>query len=175
MASDWIAAARKELDRLTEPHREKKVATVIAIVDARIGGQSEETVWDRSRFSNVCARSVYHGKWKKNSLFMDVLRKVTELAQGWKDGEELRAIELAARKLRLASPVVADQLVSVATTGRVRRLVDVGNGPQVLYENAAASEILRATLALLDRAGMETAVKTDARIDDGAPRIVIDR
>lgn len=175
MDSDWVIAARKELDRLKEPHREKKVATVIALVDARLSGQSEELIWDRDTHPNVCARSVYHGKWKKNVLFMDVLRKVTELAQGWKDGEELRAIELAARKLRLASPVVADQLVSMATTGRVRRVVDAGGKPNVIYENAAAGEILRATLALLDRAGMETAVKSDARVDDGAPRIVIDR
>lgn len=173
--ADWIAAAQAELGRLANPHREKKRATVIALVDARVSGHSEETIWDRQRFPDVCARSVYHGKWKKNALFMEVLANVTALAQAWKDGEELRSIELAARKLRLAAPVVADQLVSVATTGRVRRVQDAGAGPRVVYEDAAAGEILRATLALLDRAGMETATKTDARIDDGSPRIVIDR
>ena len=175
MAADWIVAAKSELDRLGEPHREKKRATVIALVDARLSGQSEELVWDRARYPNVCARSVYHGKWKKNVLFMDVLAKVTELAQGWKDGEELRAVQAAVRKLRLATPAVADQLVSVATLGRVRRVIDEGNGPSVVYTLAQSAEVIRAAVALLDRAGMETAAKTDARIDDGAPKIVIDR
>lgn len=175
MASDWIAAAKNELDRLAEPHREKKRATVIALVDARLSGQSEELIWDREKFPNVCARSVYHGKWKKNALFMDVLAKVTELAQGWKDGEELRAVQSAVRKLRMATPAVADQLVGVATLGRVRRVQQGVNGAQVVFENASSAEVIRAAVALLDRAGIETAAKTDARVDDGAPRIVIDR
>ena len=159
MASDWVVAAAAELDRLQEPHKQKKRATVIALVDARLGGQSEETVWDRTVHPNVCARSIYQGKWRKDSLFAEVLRNVTTLATEWRDTEELRAIESAAKKLRLATPLSADQLISVAQTGRLRRVTDVGGRPQVIYEDASASEVLRAVLAVLDRAGVETANK----------------
>lgn len=176
MASDWIASAKEQLARLQNPHREKKRATVIALVDARLAGKSEETVWDRETHPNVCARSVYHGKWKKDTLFMDVLETVTRLAQEWNDTEELRAVDAAVRKLRLATPAVADQLVSMATTGQVRRVMRDGAGvARVVYEPAGAGDVRLAAMAVLDRAGMETAVKSDARIDDGAPRIVIDR
>lgn len=172
MASDWVVAAVAELDRLPEPHKQKKRATVIALVDARLGGKSEETVWDRTVHPNVCARSTYHGKWRKDPLFAEVLRNVTTLATEWRDTEELRAIESAAKKLRLATPLSADQLISVAQTGRLRRVTDVGGRPQVIYEDASASEVLRAVLAVLDRAGVETASKGTI---GGALAIVLDR
>lgn len=173
--SDWIAAAASHLARLRNPHREKKRATVIALVDARLAGKSEETVWDRAVHPNVCARSVYHGKWKKDSLFVEVLEAVTTLAQEWNDTEELRAMDEAVRKLRLATPAVADQLVSMATTGRVRRIVrDSSGAPAVVYEPAGAGDVRLAAMAILDRAGMETAAKSEAKVDDGV-RIIIDR
>ena len=56
MAGDWIDAVAAELDRLENPHRDKKRATILAIVDARLAGKSEETVWTPRR-TETCSRS----------------------------------------------------------------------------------------------------------------------
>jgi hypothetical protein len=174
MASDWIISAQQQLARLQDPHREKKTATVIALVDARLANKSEETVWDRETHPNVCARSVYHGRWKKDDLFVEVLETVTRLAREWNDTEGLRAIKMAVKKLQLATPDAVDQLVGMATTGQVRRVMvgEDGQTQRTVFQPAHANDVRLAAIAVLDRAGIETAVKTAP--DDGL-RIVMDR
>ncbi len=161
----WIPVAVAELAKLDEPHREKKRATIIALVDAALAGSSEEMLWDRDRHPETCSRTIYHNKWKKDPTFAGVLQAVLKLAQTWQDTQELRALATAARRLRLASPDAADQLVSIATTGQVRRVFKSAAGvDEVLLAPAAAAEVLRATTAVLDRAGMETASKATTTV-----------
>ena len=57
--ADWIDEAAAQLNRLQGKHREKQRATVIALVDARISGRSEETVWS---LPETCSRNIYHSK-----------------------------------------------------------------------------------------------------------------
>lgn len=140
MAEDWIAAAASQLDRLNgQPHAAKMRATVIALVGARLAGESEETVWHPRR-PETCARSIYQSKWKKLPLFADVLAQVTLLAREFMDTRALRAKQQAAERLALAAPV------AVATAiGELR--------------NEDAGVRLRAAFGILDRAGIETAPK----------------
>lgn len=140
--TDWASACLDELDRLQGDHAHKKRNTVIALVDARLAGRSEETVWN---LATTCSRNTWHSKWKHDPLLMDVLANVERKARRWTDTRAIRALQDAAEKLMLASPAVADQLVKVAT----------GN-----YADATAADVVRAGLGVLDRAGVETAPKT---------------
>ena len=88
----------------------------------------------------TCSRTIFHTKWKKDAVFAEVLERTTQIAREWKDGEALRALEEAARELALAAPDAVSNLV-----GRL--------------ESEDESIILRAAVAILDRAGIETASK----------------
>lgn len=140
--SGWHQAAQNELDKLREseskhPHREKMIATILAIVDARLAGQSETAVFGRKDTCNV---TTYHKKWKHRPAFAACLDNVTKLAQEWQDSKYIRALQTAAERLQLAAPTAAAKLV-----------VLMGNpDPNVQY---------RAATAVLDRAGVETASK----------------
>jgi hypothetical protein len=165
---DWLAHAAAQLARLAGPHADKKRATVIALADARLAGKPEATIWNRAEHPTVCNRNVYY-KWIDpnrhgyDPVFVEVLETVTKLAREWRDTRALRALQQAAEKMALASPLAADQLVSIATAGQVRRARPGPNGrPQVFTEPAATPEVLRAAVALLDRAGMQTAAKSVA-------------
>lgn len=138
MADSWIDAAAAALDRLEQPHAQKKRATVIALVDARLAGRSEETVWDRP---DTCSRTVYHQKWKSDETFADVLAEVTDAARRWQDTRALRALQLAAERLQLAAPVAAAKLIGNLNS----------DDPNVVH---------RAAVAILTHGGVETAPKS---------------
>lgn len=149
MAGDWIDAVAAELDRLENPHRDKKRATILAIVDARLAGRSEETVWHPRR-PETCSRSVYHNKWKFEPVFADVLERTSKAARDYQDGRALRALRQAAERLALASPVAVNTAIDAlrAEDANVR---------------------LRAAFGILDRAGIETSTKsTVATTEDDA-------
>lgn len=145
----WEAEAVAELNRLQPPQVAKKRATVIALVDARLAGQPEESVWGRP---DTCSRNIYHSKWKKDPIFSDVLRSVTELARTWHDGRSLRALSKAAELMALASPDAVARAIALMQS----------------MDDAVA---LRAAFGILDRAGVETATKarTEVTGKDGGP------
>ena len=137
MAAEWEAAVSSALAGLSEPHREKKKATIIALVDARLAGRSEETIWKRPE---VCNRRTYHMRWKQEPDFAEALETVTKLAIDWKDTRSVRALQDAAERLALASPVAVGKVIS-------------------LLASQDESILLRAAFGILDRAGLETATK----------------
>ncbi len=140
MADEWISAATNQLERLAgEAHYGKMRGTILAIVGARLAGESDETVWEPRR-PETCSRRIYQGKWKKHPLFADVLKQVETLAREYQDGRSLRARQQAAERLALASPI------AVATAIR-----------EMQSEDPAVR--LRAAFGILDRAGIETAPK----------------
>ncbi len=142
--ADWMEAAQGALSRLDgEQWADKKKATILALVDAHLAGRSEETVWDKPE---TCARNTYHAKWKRDALFADVLVEVDGAARSWRDGRSLRALNEAAERLALAAPVAVGKLIE--------RL-----------KSTDESIILRAAMAILDRAGLETATKSSSRVD----------
>jgi len=140
--ADWVQAAAAELARLENPHREKKRATIIALVDARLAGATEESVWRRK---DTCNRSTYHLRWKKDPVFKDVLEKVHRAAQTWNDTRAVRALALASERLALASPAAAAMAIS-----RLNSTDD--------------SVVLRAAFGILDRAGTDTAIKSSTNL-----------
>lgn len=149
---DWDDAVVAELDRLRgTQHEHKRRNTILALVDARLAGRSEETVWERPE---TCTRSTWHEKWKRDPLMADVLATVERQARRWVDTRVARSLAAAAERLALASPAVAEQLVEIAVRGRVR----VGEGGE-RYEQASPADVVRAGLGVLDRAGVETAPK----------------
>jgi predicted phosphoribosyltransferase len=142
--AEWMEAAQGALSRLDgEQWADKKKATILALVDAHLAGRSEETVWDRPE---TCARNTYHAKWKHSPTFADVLVEVDGLARGWRDGRSLRALNEAAERLALAAPVAVAKLIE-----------------RLKSDDEAI--ILRAAVAILDRAGLETAAKSSSRVD----------
>jgi len=133
----WVEAVGAAFGGLTGPHLEKKKATIIALVDARLAGRPEESVWKRA---GVCNRGTYHLKWKRDPAFARALDEVTRLATTWRDTRTIRALQEAAEKLALAAPIAA-----------ARATLLLGSND----ENVR----LRAAFGILDRAGMETASK----------------
>lgn len=137
--ADWTEHAAAILGALEPPHAAKKRATIIALVNARLEGKTEESVW---KDPSVCNRATYHNKWKKDRQFAEALRTVTEFAQGWKNQRSARALKEAADRLAmLAGPAVT-----------------------VLGRSLTSSDeaiALRAAFGVLDRAGIETANKTE--------------
>lgn len=133
-----IPAILAELDRLDgHQHAPKKKATILALVAARVSGRSEETVWG---LSEVCNRSTYHQKWKRDATFADVLKRVTAAAFQHKNTEAARAVTKAAERLALASPAAAARLAG-------------------LLQSTDESTVRLAAINILDRAGLETAAK----------------
>lgn len=142
--STWIAAANGELARLAgERHYHKMRNTILALVDARLAGRSEETVFGRA---DTCSRNTYHARWKRRALFAEVLASVEVIAREWRDTMELRALREAARLMALASPVAAGKAITQLSSGD-------GN------------LVLRAAFGILDRAGKETASKSSVSVD----------
>ena len=128
-----------ELDRLIGREWQKKRDTVLALVDARLAGRSEETVWD---LPQTCNRSTYHSKWKRNDpIFVDVLDKCTKIAKRHKDRKPARAVVQAGEYLQLAAPAAA---------GRMVALIDSSDEAVALR---AAAAVRAGTDELADRPG----------------------
>ena len=133
----WEQAAAAAFGRLSEPHLGKKRATIKALVDARLAGTTEEAVWLRD---DTCSRTVYQTKWKHDPVFAEVLATVGALANDWHNSRVARALGQAAEELALNSPTAVEKLKG-------------------LLASADEGIMLRAAMAILDRAGVETAVK----------------
>lgn len=121
--------------------------TIIALIDARIAGRSEESVWSRP---DTCHRSTYHGKhagrgWKNDPLFADVLAQCWQIAAGHRERQKINAIALAADRLAMLAPAAVDRLAALLAT---------------TDENVA----IKAIKETLDRAGMETASKSTTAV-----------
>ena len=74
-------AITSQLQRLDEytPHDWRRMkTTIIALVDAHLASETEESVWARP---DTCNRKTYHTRWKKDALFMDVLTNVRRAAR----------------------------------------------------------------------------------------------
>jgi hypothetical protein len=143
----WLEAAEKVFAELQPPHLEKKRATILALVDARLSQRSEETVWKRE---DTCSRNTWHSKWKHDPVITGAVDAVQKLATGWRDAKMLQALQDAAEKLALASPLAAMVAAQKLMSG----------------DDKVA---LRAAFGILDRADFSTATKAShlaADMDD---------
>lgn len=141
----WVeqAGVLAALDKLPDPHRQKKRATVLGLVAARLSGESDEAVFGRA---GTCSRSIWYGKWSRDETISSVLADVLKAAEDWVAGDELEALRVARRWLALGSPLAAARLVSML------------RDPDTIQARLAAQ-------AVLDRAGTETASKSASTLD----------
>lgn len=147
-SDDWRPLAKEAFDALREahskhPHKEKMVNTIYHLVDARVSGKPETAVFGRK---DTCSQNTYYAKWKNDPSFTACLDTVTALALEWKDGRFARALRTAAERLQLASPNAAAKLV-------------------VLMGDRDPNIVFRAATAILDRAGVETAMKSSQSLE----------
>ena len=135
--ADWKDLAQTELVRITGLHHQRKRNTILALVETRLAGRAEESVWS---LPETCSRNTYHSKWKQDETFASVLANVTALATKWQSGRRLAALEEAAEELALAAPDAVAALTQ-------------------LLQSANEKTRRMAAVNILDRAGMETAQK----------------
>lgn len=133
----WMVNTRLLLDSIKGQHAEKKRLTILALLDARLAGRSEESVW---KLPQTCSRNVYHEKWKHDATFAYVLGELTRLVMEWRSEYALRRLKNAAERLAFASPDAVEQAVEKLT-------------------HADPNVSLKAAFGILDRAGVDTAVK----------------
>lgn len=145
----WVEAVGAAFTGLRQPHLEKKKATIIAMVDARLAGRPEESVWKQP---GVCNRGTYHLKWKRQPDFAEALEAVSRLATEWRDTRAIRALQEAAETLALTAPIAAKQAALLLRSG------DEGIR-------------LRAAFGILDRAGTTTASKSS--VDVSGPIVIL--
>lgn len=148
----WLRRAEEHLSRIVYPEKAKKRNTIIALVDARLAGLPDASVFE---MSDTCSRNTWYDKWSKDQLIRDVLDAVESLAFTLKDRRKLEALATAKETITMASPAAAQTLAAMAAFGYMDTML---NG-DTLRVPVAATERLRAALGLLDRASSETAAK----------------
>jgi len=144
----WVNLAEEKFQELRERRRgktntQKMINTIVALVDANMAGQSETAVFNRP---DTCHVQTYHQKWKHDQDFAECLESVGRLAQQWKDSRAVRSLESSAERLALSSPVAVAELAK-------------------LLKDSDPRVRLRAAVSILDRAGVETAVKQGGEVD----------
>ena len=146
--SGWKTAILGELARLNgEPHERKKKDTILALMDAKMRGESEEDVWRRP---DTCARSTWHERWKVDPLLADVLENAKRAAYDWRDN--LAANTLAA----------AVELLALESLSSVKTAVQIRDNPE-----AAPRDRVAAAFGILDRGSKLTAPKSSVEHDLG--------
>lgn len=128
------------LDLLPDPHRQKKRATVLAMVAAKLAGKPEESVFGQA---NTCSRNTWHSTWKRDEVISWVLATVLAAAETRRATDELRSLQAASRYLALGAPAAAARLVTM-----------------LAQPDAAQARL--AAQAILDRADFSTAAKSSS-------------
>jgi len=99
-ASDWKKEAAPLLAQIVGKHSAKKRATILALVEARLRGEAEETVWG---LPQTCSRTTYHHVkrradgtkrgWKYDPVFSKALIDIETLAREWHSNLALAQLE----------------------------------------------------------------------------------
>lgn len=139
----WLEFGLSELARIENPERNKKINTLIAIVDARLAGESDASVFRRA---GTVSRNIWYEKWSHDPVIVNVLANLESIARPLHDAQAIRAMAAAATKIQIVSPRAAQTAIDKLAS----------------LDEAIA---LRAAFGLLDRAGVETAAKSSAAMD----------
>lgn len=108
--ADWTSLAEiiAALASFGGAHAEKKRQTIIALVEAELAGDPEETVWSRP---DTCSRSTYHARWKRNKQFTRVLALVRDIARKYASAAPAAAMIKARRTMQLGTAPAATRTV----------------------------------------------------------------
>lgn len=143
----WLEMALSELDRIQGSERNKKRYTVTRLIDARLAGESDASVF---RQAGTVSRDTWYKKWAKDPVIASALENIEMLVRPARDRAALAAMAGAAATMQLSSP------------SAVIRAVE-------LMQSKDDAVALKAAFGLLDRAGMETAIKSSTALEGEIP------
>lgn len=135
--AEWVEDVTEQLDQIKGKDAQKKRDTIIALVDARLNKRADSTAF---RQIGTGHKITYHRSWKHDPTFASVLAEVERLATHWRNQRQARYLAEAADRLAQLAPAAATVLA------KAMRSPDL---------NVA----LKAAFGVLDRAGLQTAVK----------------
>ena len=97
---EWEDLIVRELVRLQEPNKDKKEATVIELVSAKLEGRSQASVF---KMNGTCSHNAYYRRdltkegmmrgWKFNPTFLDVYGRSLTIARAWKQRRRLEKMK----------------------------------------------------------------------------------
>ncbi len=163
----WEADAYDALEQLFD-HYDHKTAdtmrrTILAVARAPRKGDTIGAILARS---NTASQATYYGTWNKPAYakYRELKERVLQLAGNADTRDELHAISLASRILRLATVQAAETLAAQMSATRPIYFKDelIGDAP----DNAAR---ISSAKTILDRADATTADQTPTRspvVDD---------
>lgn len=163
-----------ELKRLRgHLHERKKRNTILALIDARLAGTSQEDVWGRD---DTCARSTWFEKWSKDPLIAEILQNCTEVADDWHDNRAAMALAETATRLMLEAPASLDTVLDVRDyaendADRLRAAQDVLNRASSVTGTKSSQEMqVRMTadqFAAMQREAAAEAAQLEAEATEG--------
>lgn len=105
---DSITSVTDVLNEITGAHAEKKKATILALVQARLNNQTARSVFADPAY---CNESTYHKKWKHDPVFARVFDYVMSAATTLVNAEELIFMVEARRYVQRRTPQAAKVLI----------------------------------------------------------------
>lgn len=146
------------LSAITGEHVAKKEATILRLAQAVASNQSQASVWKQP---DTCTSNVWHGRlgkpgWKDDPIIAHAYQVAEARARWWERVRKGRALQDASDELVDLAPDAVRQLASVIRRGQM--VFD--RAEEIVIKQASVGEVIRASVDVLDRAGIETASKS---------------
>ncbi len=159
---EWLSyEVHQALDAITGDHAAKKQRTVLQLAAAIAAESSQALVFRRH---DTCNRVTWYGRdgepgWRDDPAVKHALDLATKRALWWMRVRQGTAVQNALDVLVDAAPDAAQQLVRIATQGRVQ----VVQGEEQRFVEADVVHIVKAANSILDRVSETTADKGAAK------------
>lgn len=131
----WAEVMGPFLALIGPPHAERKRASVLALMDARLNGKGLRYVWGRP---GVCSRNAWY-KWLKNDLAFARAVQIGEglaleksaSVVGAMEAAALSALEMARREINLRAPDAVRRVLALMDSAELEQ-VQLGAAKYVL-------------------------------------------
>lgn len=176
---EWLSyEVHQALEAIKGDHVAKKQMTVLHLAAAIAAETSQALVFRRH---DTCNRVTWYGRdgepgWRDDPAISHALDVASKRALWWMRVRQGGAVQNALDVLVDAAPAAAEQLVRIATQGRVQ----VTKGEELRFVEADVVHMVKAANSILDRVSETTADKGatkdvtiklswgEAEVDDGA-------
>jgi len=169
---DWISyEVHEALAAIKGEHVAKKETTILRLAHAVANKQPQASVWEHP---DTCTSNVWHGRggrpgWKHNPVIANAYRIAEARARWWKRVKMGQALEDASDDLVDLAPDAVRQLANVIRRGEM----EFARAGDVVVKQASVGEVIKASVDVLDRAGVETAQK-GSNEQSGAVNLVVE-
>lgn len=159
---DWLSfEVHQALEAIHGEHVAKKQMTVLYLAAAIAAETSQAMVFKRH---DTCNRVTWYGRdgepgWRDDPAISRALELASKRALWWMRVRQGGAVQNALDVLVDAAPAAAEQLVRIATQGRVQ----VTKGEELRYVDADVVHMVKAANSILDRVSETTADKGAAK------------